>query len=292
MKELLTPKQVAYAIGVSEASLKRWCDKGLLPATRTVGRHRRLAIATVVQFLRETGREPVRPEVLGLPPVTGKSKPAIGRAVDQVVEALMVGDEERLRRLVFNLYLARHAIRDICDQILAAAFHKIGHQWENGRIEIYRERRACEMCTRLLFELRSTLSPAPGSAPLAVGGTLEGDPYQLPTTMVEVALRELGWQSQSFGVGMTFNTLCAAVQEVKPQMFWLSVSNIESPDDFLAHYADLHATAASASVPLVVGGRALTAMIRRRMRYSAFCDHLGHLASFTATLHRPAGSAE
>jgi predicted site-specific integrase-resolvase len=28
---LLTPKQVARAIGVSESSLKRWCDKGVLP---------------------------------------------------------------------------------------------------------------------------------------------------------------------------------------------------------------------------------------------------------------------
>jgi MerR family transcriptional regulator, light-induced transcriptional regulator len=284
MKELLTPKQVAYSIGVSEASLKRWCDKGLLPATRTAGGHRRLAVATVVQFLRESGRELVRPEVLGMPPATGKGKPAIGRALDQAVEALLAGDEEQLRRLVLNLYLARHLVRDICDQVLAAAFHEIGHLWEGGRIEVYRERRACEMCIRVLFEMRSTLSSVPDTAPLAVGGTAEDDPYQLPTTMVELALREAGWRAQSFGASVPFPALCAAVREVQPRLFWLSVSSIASQADFLAGYAGLHDAAAAVGVPLVVGGRAMTAAMRRQMRYAAYCDHLGHLTAFATTL--------
>jgi MerR family transcriptional regulator, light-induced transcriptional regulator len=291
MKEQLTPKQVAYSMGVSEASLKRWCDKGLLAATRTAGGHRRLALATVIQFLRETGREPLRPEVLGLPPATGRGKPAIGRAVDQAVDALTAGDEERLRRLVLNLYLARHPVRHICDQVLAAAFHEIGHQWQGGRIEVYRERRACEMCIRVLFELRSTLPPVPDTAPLAVGGTAEGDPYQLPTAMVELALREAGWLAQSFGAGVPFGALCAAVREVRPRLFWLSVSSIASPADFLAGYAGLHDAASALGVPVVVGGRALTAAVRRQMRYTAYCDHMGHLTAFAATLHRTAGEA-
>lgn len=291
MKQLLTPRQIARAIGVSEASLKRWCDKGLLPATRTAGGHRRLEIASVVEFLRKTGREPVRPEVLGLPPATGKGKPAIGRAVGQAVEALIAGDEERLRRLVYNLYLARHPVRDICDQVLAAAFHGIGHQWKGGRIEVYRERRACEMCARVLHELRFALTPIAENAPRAIGGTADDDPYQLPTAMVELALREAGWLAQSFGAGVPFAALCAAVREVQPRLFWLSVSSIASLADFLAGYAELHHVAATAGVPVVVGGRALTAEVRRQMRYAAYCDHLGHLAAFAATLYRPAGEA-
>jgi excisionase family DNA binding protein len=65
MKELITPKQVARAIGVSESSLKRWCDRGLIPTVRTAGGHRRLPISGVLSYLRETGHEMVRPELLG-----------------------------------------------------------------------------------------------------------------------------------------------------------------------------------------------------------------------------------
>ena len=35
MNELVSPKQVAHAMGVSESSLKRWCDQGLIPTVRT-----------------------------------------------------------------------------------------------------------------------------------------------------------------------------------------------------------------------------------------------------------------
>ena len=48
--------------------------------------------------------------------------------------------------------------------------------------------------TRVLFELRQAV-PVPGdAAPRAVGGTLAGDWYSLPTTLVEIALREIGWR--------------------------------------------------------------------------------------------------
>jgi excisionase family DNA binding protein len=48
VKKLVTPKQVAQAINVSESSLKRWCDQGLLTAIRTAGGHRRLALAAAL----------------------------------------------------------------------------------------------------------------------------------------------------------------------------------------------------------------------------------------------------
>lgn len=67
---VLSPKQVARAIGVSEASLKRWCDKGKLTLTKTAGGHRRLHVSSVLRFLKDSGRELVRPEILGLPPST------------------------------------------------------------------------------------------------------------------------------------------------------------------------------------------------------------------------------
>ena len=76
--EQLTPKQVARAIGVSEASLKRWCDKGLIEMVRTVGGHRRLPLSSVLQFLRSSGHQLVRPEILGLPPTTGTGLTVMG----------------------------------------------------------------------------------------------------------------------------------------------------------------------------------------------------------------------
>ena len=78
--ELLTPSQVAQAIGVSEASVKRWCNKGLLASFRTIGLHRRLPIDVVIQFIRSSGRPLLRPELIGLPPATGQGQTVLPRA--------------------------------------------------------------------------------------------------------------------------------------------------------------------------------------------------------------------
>ncbi|MBN1492327.1 MAG: B12-binding domain-containing protein [Phycisphaerae bacterium] len=286
--ELLTPNQVARSIGVSEASIKRWCDKGTVASIRTAGGHRRLPLNEVMRFIRQTGQPIVRPEVLGLPPRTGRGKETLKRAQAQMRPALEAGDEQRIARIAFDLYLAGHMICDICDQVLAPAFHGIGSRWQHGEIEVYEERRACEACMRVLYQMRNVLPSVPDSAPRAIGATLEGDPYTLPTLMAETVLREAGWRADSFGTGHPFSTLCAAIGDVRPRLFWLSVSTIGSVPDFLAGYAMFYETAVQCDVRVVVGGRALTEAIRRRIEYAAYGDTLRHLISFARSAHSSA----
>ena len=90
MRELLTPKQVARAIQVSESSVKRWCDKGVIPTQYTAGGHRRIPISDLLVFLRSSKHQLIRPEVLGLPAMTGQSDRIIGRAAAQLTEAFRI----------------------------------------------------------------------------------------------------------------------------------------------------------------------------------------------------------
>lgn len=273
-------------MGVSDASLKRWCDRGLIPCVRTVGGHRRMPIEGVLQFLRSNGHKLVRPEILGLPPNTGRGGVVVGRSIKMVRAALESGDEEQLRHLVFSLYLAGHTARDICDKVLAPAFHAVGVLWCTGRIEIYQERRACEICLRVLYQLMSALPPSGADGPPALGGTLRDDPYTLPTTMAELALREIGWRAESCGAGLPASTLCAAIKARRPRLLWLSVSHITSPTSFLESYDLLYKTASAQHTAVVIGGAALTDDIRRQIHYSAYCDNLSHLVAFAEALDR------
>lgn len=287
MQQFVSPRQVARAIGVSESSLKRWCDRGLLKTVRTAGGHRRVPINSVMDFLRQTGQTLASPEVLGLPPSTGQSLGCIERSSLLLANALSDGDESRCRQIVFDLYLARHTVCEIFDKVISTAFHAIGERWRHGEIEIYQERRGCEICQRVLHELRSALPAVASAAPQAIGATLPGDPYVLPTTMAEITLREAGWRAQCFGNELPVATLCAAINAVRPRLFWLSVSTIPSSADFLAGYSLLRQAAAANGTAVVVGGRALTDDIRRQMDYCAYCDAFRHVASFAGTLYRP-----
>lgn len=284
MKIHVTPKQVAQAIGVSESSVKRWCDQGLIPTERTAGGHRRLPMGGVMQFLRVSDHSLVRPEILSLPPTASGGAATLEQTYEEMVGALEDGDEERFRAAGFNLFLAGYTTVDICDRAMAPAFDELGRRWQHGQIEIYQERRASEIGLKFLHELRASLPVPELGTPLAIGGTFEGDWYALPTTMAEVVLREQGWRAQSYGSSHPPATLEAAVRDRKPDLFWLSVSWIASEDDFVDRFQGLYETAMECGTAVAVGGRALSEDIRRRITYSAFCDRMGHLAAFAAAL--------
>jgi len=284
MEDLLSPKQVAKAIGSSEASLKRWCDKGIIEAVRTAGGHRRIPVSSVMQFLREAGRPLVNPKVLGLPATIGQGAKPDGRALAHVTETLESGDEDRFRATLMELYLAGKSACEICDHFIAPAFDEIGSRWQHGDVEVYQERRGVEICTRAVIELRAAFSPPAHDACYAFGATLDDDPYTLPTTMAEVALREAGWRAESFGAGHPLSTLRAALVDRRPRLIWVSFSVEPRSDTRLAEWTEFYEFAARENVAVAVGGRGLSENARSRMSYSAHCDRLSHLVAFASTL--------
>lgn len=280
----ITTRQAAQALGVSEASLKRWCDQGLLPAVRTPGGHRRLPLSGIVQFVRERRLELVRPGLLGLPEVTPPAVADHAALRDATQAAFASGNEPVVCRLLLGSYFAGTSAADILDDLVGPAFSAVGERWAHGDLAIYEERRAVEICTRVLFQLRALLPlPAP-DAPQAIGGTLAGDPYSLPMTMLELALREAGWRAQSYGCGLPTSTLVEALQAERPRLLWLSVSTFDSEPQFLANFTPLYAAAQDLGVAVLVGGRMLTAELRERMQYSAYGDNLRHAVEFARAL--------
>lgn len=285
MKELVSPKQVARAIGVSESSLKRWCDRGLIRTTRTAGGHRKLPISSVLEFLKARGHEIVEPELLGLPSTVGKGERTLRGAKDRLKDALISGDELACRQIILDLYLAKNRISVICDEVVAEAFREIGDLWDCGDVEVYQERRSCEICSRILHELRIAIPPIDSNSPVAMGCTLDDDHYTLPAAMAELVLRDNNWNATSLGIALPVCTLQAAINEHRPKLFWLTVSHFADEERFLADVNQLFETAKKCNTVLVVGGRALTDSLRKQMKYNAYCDTMQHLETFAATLH-------
>jgi excisionase family DNA binding protein len=288
MRDLLTPKQVARALNVSESSVKRWCDKGVIPTQYTAGGHRRITMAGILDFVRSGKYELADPEVLGLPATSGQTTRVVDRAREQLVEALIAGDDAVCRQIAIDMYLAEHSISVLCDNVFAAAFREIGERWSCGEAEVYQERRGCEITLRLLHELRAILPAPPADAPLAIGGATAGDQYSLGTTMAELVLRDSKWNAVSLGDNLPFETLAAAIKQHRPRLFWLSCSHITNESEFLAGYSDLY-DEFGIEVAFVVGGYALTDKLRQQMKFSAYCDNMQHLEGFAQTLRGAIG---
>ena len=275
---------MARAIGVSESSLKRWCDRGLLQFEKTAGGHRRLPFEEVVRFVREGDYSLKEPEVLGLAANAGQTQWTLTTARERLQHALVCGEEAVCRQLIVDLYLAHHSVSVICDHVLVPSFHAIGDLWECGDAEIYEERRACQMCGHLLFELRQMIGTPKVGSPVAMGATLDGDPYTLAASMAELVLRDAGWNAVSLGNALPFSTLRKALQKQQPVLFWLSISVIRDMDEFVSEMNQLFQLANQQKTAIVIGGRALDETVRTKIRYTAYCDAFQNLNDFSSTL--------
>jgi len=283
---LLTPKQVARAIGVSESSLKRWCDRGTIETVKTAGGHRRIPLAGILAFLRDSGHAVVRPEVLGLPAALGQGERTWERSRSRLSAALVAGDEDVARQVVFDLYLARHLLAEIADLLVHPVLIEIGRRWQCGEAEVYQERRACEIANRIFHELRALIPEAPANAPLALGATPAGDQYRLPTLLVELVLREAGWQAISLGSNLPFSTLAAAIARYRPRLFWLSVSHLEDEASFVEQYNAFYEHL-NPRPAIILGGHALTEPIRKQLTFAAHGDNLRQLVAYVESLTPP-----
>lgn len=199
------------------------------------------------------------------------------------LRAVVSGDEGEARRIVSRWYAAGHGIVSVADQLVGPTFRSIGDSWACGDMEIYQERRGCEICIRLIHELRRLLPDPMGSSPLAMGGTTSGDQYQLPNLLVEMVFREAGWRSINLGNNLPFASLLSAARKHMPKIFWLSVSYVPDEERFVSdctHFAQ----SLPKGVVFVVGGGGIYEGLRKRIAYSSYCDNMAQLSNLARTI--------
>lgn len=288
MSQLLSPKQVAASLGVSESSLKRWCDQGLIDSAKTPGGHRRLEVANVVKFLRETQRPLVSPAAIGLPKELGREAASNAVDTEKLGKALAEGRGEDCRRVILSSYLAGKGIAEICEGVLAPATHQLGDLWTCGSIEVFQERRACEIIGHLLYELRRLLPAPPEDAPRAIGGSPAGDNYRLATIMVEMTLLDAGWRATSLGNDLPMTTLRNAAEHHQPRLMWLSLTTPlgrgESPEEDARERIRDFAEQLPAETHLIVGGRSAPDYGDNPPPRTSICASLAELLSLMPAL--------
>jgi methanogenic corrinoid protein MtbC1 len=196
---------------------------------------------------------------------------------NELYQHLVAGDEAACRRYIKRLRSDDGVpILDVCEQ-LTDAFHSIGDAWACSDISVYREHVASQLGCRLLLDLRSSLQAVPSDAPTAIGCTPEGDPYSMPTLMVELVLHELGWDATSLGTNLPLELLAPAIEDYRPDMCWVSVSFADSQHRLRQQLQFLSECAQTCDCRVLVGGQAIDDDLQRSFRQITFVDCLGDL---------------
>lgn len=259
-KRTLSPKDLAEAVGVSESSLKRWADEGLINVSRTAGGHRRITLAEAIRYIRESGLPIVNPKALGITDLNNVPHDQLSRpeSADQpLVDAVSNGKAELARGLVLSMYMGGRSVAEICDGPLTRAMHGVGDLWKHSDVGIIIEHRATDICSQALNQLRGLLPSPKEDAPAATGGTPEGDPYMLPCLMAATVLSAQGWREENLGPSVPLPLMSEAAERHGASLVWISI-NVELPNEELAaQIVELGAKLAPSGAALAVGGRML-----------------------------------
>jgi excisionase family DNA binding protein len=256
VKQNLSPKELAEAFGVSESSLKRWADSGRIHAHRTVGGHRRIALAEAIRFARDASLPILRPDLLGWPqPAT--AQPPDRQLADLFFTLLRDGEAQQFRARVTAAYLQGHTLAELFDGPWRTALQRIGQLHPENDAGIIVAHHATDISLQCLNLLRSTLLTGrepDTQTPVALGGSPAGDHYLLPSLMAACILADTGFREINLGPDLPFPTFRAAAQHHHPRILWISCNAqhaAPSSDDLLALANDL----APQQTHLVVGGQ-------------------------------------
>ena len=266
--QLYTPMEVATALGVSQSSIRRWCDSGKLKSIRTAGGHRKLSIDAIMQFVRDTGQQISQAGLLGVSQL--RRQTSFAEIVPEFVAGLQNDDQAFCCSVLRGAYLEGRPLSEIFDSLIGPAMTEVGNLWEHSVIGVDQERRCCRIVMQGLTEIENYLPEPKKDAPLALGAAPQADFAQIGTKMAEMVLRSSSWRTLQIGAGIPLEYVAAACQRVQPNLLWLSVIHLDSQDRFTAEYQRHIERLVSDGLPVALGGRAINPTLRSQIAHTFY----------------------
>ena len=251
---------------------------------RTAGKHRLIPRSEAIRIARELGRDPTTlRKIAGTP---AEDCVAIEKTVcDQLCHLFKEGQADPAKRLIHAIYWSGCGGANLADHVVRPVMTSIGHSWMEGTLDIFQEHQASHIVASAILELIDRVSREQmEGGPLALGATVEGDPYVLSSLLAELVLREMNFCVRNLGTNLPLRSLANAIVLYKPTLVFLSINFLRDPDQFVRDYLSFYETASKMGAAVIVGGGALDTELRSQLVYSAFGDRMIHMAEFARGL--------
>jgi MerR family transcriptional regulator, light-induced transcriptional regulator len=283
----LTTKEVARLCRVSDATVKRWAEAGLLRSERTNGGHRRFRADEVARFQRESG--------LGQPQNCGdetvlktvfEKRAKRFQSNSSLFQTIVLGREEETAAILINKFMNGEPLAAIFDDDICPAMQRVGELWFNGELTIAQEHLATRTVLNAVQKLRSIVPVAQaqhGRAALCC--TVESDFHELPTHLVQTLLESAGWEVLNFGANTPLYALAEEVVEKRPRLVCLSATFLTDIERVARDYREFRNVIAKLNVTVIFGGRVLSEeSVRRRFPADLHAFSFAELVKFVARL--------
>ncbi|HYO90974.1 MAG TPA: B12-binding domain-containing protein [Pyrinomonadaceae bacterium] len=291
----LTSKGAARLLGVSEASVKRWADAGLLPTAKTVGGHRRFRPEDVALFKRTRLSEEraggIKRELLARADEQLQEAESSGflseeALVEETFNALLNGRAEEVSALIVNLYLRGQRIALIADKILCPPMRRVGELWHKGELSIAQEHLATRTAMSALQNLRSLIGSTMEDRMLAICCSVEDDFHEFPVQLAALTLEGAGLEVLNIGMSTPFYALTEAMERFQPRLVCVASTVMNGLDRAAREYAEFHQMAQRRGAKVVLGGAGFAdAGVRGRFPADLHAENFAQLEEFIVTLN-------
>lgn len=284
--ECLTTREVARLCRVSEATVKRWQDAGLLQSERTSGGHRRFRAEEIARFRREQGIKinARRGDDTLIKALTRRSGNKQHSECD-LFYALVAGCEEEAANQLIGAHLRGKSLAGVFDEMICPAMRRIGELWCAGELTIAQEHIATRAASSAVHKLRGALPAFEAVNKLAMCCAAEGDFHELPTLLAQTIFESEGWEVLNFGANTPLYCLETEIERHAPQMICVIATIISDIERFARDYKIFIGQIAASQIPIVLGGRAFhDEQIRRRFPADFYARNFAEVVAFAGRI--------
>lgn len=262
MKRSYSTIELAKMWDVSESTIKRWADNGMIKCRKTVGGHRKFDLDSVLQFENRSG-------------LVARAVQATRAAeIDREIEELLAGPDfaELARRyrqvalagkyhcvaeLLIRAYLRGFSLAMICEEIIRPALNEVGDSWRAGKIKILDEHLATSTTIQALSELHGIVEKKKSQGRLALVGCPDGEIHQIASEVVRYLLEGEGWTVIYLGPLTPLFTFTDAINIIKPDLVCISATIVDDLERATRDYEQLRRAASKHQTKIIMGGQAL-----------------------------------
>lgn len=277
-----TTKEVARLCRVSDATVKRWEDAGLLNSERTNGGHRRFLAEEVAKFQRKTNlglkRNHGDDSLVKINLLRQNNKYSLA---SPLFISLLDACETDAANLIIGELLQKKDPAEIFDNFICPAMHEIGELWAAGELSVAEEHLATRTVCNAIHKLRSTLSVPESKEKLIMCCAVENDFHELPTFLAQVVLENEGWEVMNFGANTPLECLTKEVLKQKPDALCISATFIGNIEKFSAEYKIFAPQAEKSNTKIIFGGKVFCdKSVRKLFPKAIFIKTFSELAKF------------
>lgn len=256
----MSTQEVAGLLAVTETTVKRWSDDGLIPCLKSPGGHRKFRLPDLIEFAEKHGYK-LSESIM--PPVKKEQMESIQFAIHTqnyykisqlLFDEALHDDPEALYRLLH--YLSKHNVKlsTLADEILRPLMVRIGDLWVKGKLRVDQEHRASRAVMQAITRLSPQLHKKPPLGRTAICACPEGDHHEIGLLSLSFALQAEGFDIVLIGSDTPTDVLVTAIRKHKPDLFCLSFMAEHPEPELLKTFATIARAVRSEKGKFIAGG--------------------------------------